>query len=147
MEVILKQDVEKLGRQGAMVKVKDGYARNFLFPKNLAVRKTERNIKRLEDEKRRKELEIEKVKKEYFDLKEKLDNLSLTIPVLVQEDDRFYAGIGALDISNALTEEGFQIDKSSIILDEPIRALGIYEVNIRLHPEIIANVKVWIVKK
>jgi large subunit ribosomal protein L9 len=147
MEVILNQDIDRIGKAGNIVKVKDGFARNFLIPNGLAVPLTPVNLKKLEQEKQQKSLQSEKAKREAEELKEKLARLSLTIPVLTHEEDKLYASITAVDLAAALKEEGFDIDKSSIILDEPIKALGIYEVSIRLHPEIIAKVKVWIVKK
>jgi len=147
MEVILSQDIERLGKTGAIVKVKDGYARNFLIPNALAVPLNPANLKKLEDEKKRKDQELEKRKKTALELSEKLASLSLTIPVLTQEEDRLYASVTAIDIASALKEEGFDIDKNSLIIDEPIRSLGIYEVSVKLHPEITTKIKVWVVKK
>jgi large subunit ribosomal protein L9 len=147
MEVILNQDIDRLGKSGTIVKVKDGYARNFLIPNGLAVPLTPKNLERLEQEKKRKTLQLEKAKQAAEELKNKLANLSLTIPVLIHEEDKLYGNITSLDIATALTEEGFNIDKNSIILDEPINSLGIYEVPIKLHSEVIANIKVWVVKK
>lgn len=147
MEIILRQDVDKLGRAGQIIKVKDGFARNFLIPNGLAVPKTEKNLKVLEEQKAKKVLELEKAQKEAQDLSEKLKNLSLTIPVLAQEEDKLYGSITAPDIASALKEEGFEIGKDSIILDEPIKSLGIFEIAIKLHPQVITEIKVWIVKK
>jgi large subunit ribosomal protein L9 len=147
MEVILNQDIDRLGKSGTIVNVKDGYARNFLIPNGLAVPLTPKNLERLEQEKKRKTLQLEKAKQAAEELKNKLANLSLTIPVLIHEEDKLYGNITSLDIATALTEEGFNIDKNSIILDEPINSLGIYEVPIKLHSEVIANIKVWVVKK
>ena len=147
MEVILKQDVVKLGKLGDLVKVKDGFAHNFLIPKKLAVPVTSSNLKRLEQEKQRKSVAQEKLKKEALLLKEKLAGLSLTIAALVQEDEKLYGSIASHDIALALKEEGLEIDKNIILLSEPIKALGIYEVDVKLHPEVSAKVKVWIVKK
>lgn len=147
MEVILNKDIDRFGKAGSVVKVKDGFARNFLIPNGLAVPVTAANIKRLEQEKQRKALHSQKQKHEAEEFKEKLGRLSLTIPVLTHEDDKLYAGITAQDLAASLKEEGFEIDKNSMLLDEPIKALGIYEVSVRLHPEIIGKVKVWIVKK
>lgn len=147
MEVILKQDVDKIGKAGSVVKVKDGFARNFLIPNGLAVPVTSGNLKRLEEEKLKKARQLEKQKKEAEVLKDKLSVVSLTIPALLQEEDKVYGSISAQDISFALKEEGFEIDKNCIQLDQPIKSLGIYEVPIRLHSEITATVKVWIVKK
>ncbi len=147
MEVILNQDIEVLGKAGNTIKVKVGFARNFLFPKRLAVPLTDTNIKNLEQEKQRKSLRVEKEKKESEQLKDKLESLSLTIPVLTQEKDKLYGSITPLEIHHALKEEGYDIDKNSIILEEPIKSLGIYQIPIKLHPEVSAQVKVWVVKK
>jgi len=148
MEVILIKDVEKIGSAQAVVKVKDGFARNFLIPNKLAVPLTPDNLKRIEEQKQARSAQLEKLKKESEALKERLSGLSITIPALKQEDsDALYGSIAAFDIAKALKEEGFEIDKTKIELDEPIKALGIYEVPIKLHPEVIAKVKIWIVKK
>lgn len=147
MEVILNQDVDKLGKAGQIVKVKDGFARNFLMPNGLALPLTSANLKKLEQEKQRKILQIEKIKKDAEELKDRLTNLSLTIPVLTQEEGKLYGSITSLDISHLLKEEGLDIDKNSIVLDEPIGSLGIYEIPVKLHPEILAKIKVWVVEK
>ncbi|MBU3958740.1 MAG: 50S ribosomal protein L9 [Candidatus Omnitrophica bacterium] len=149
MEVILNQDIDRLGKVGVIVKVKDGFARNFLIPNGLAVPLTSANLKKLEQEKQRKTLQLEKSKRDAEKLKERLENLSLTLPVLTHEDqeDKLYGSITAQDISAALKEESFDIDKNVIILNENIKSLGIYEVSIKLHPEVSAQLKVWVVKK
>lgn len=147
MEVILNQDIERIGKAGQIIKVKDGFARNFLIPNGLAFPATPANLKRLDQDKQRELLQLEKVKKKNLELKEELERLSLTIPVLTHEEDNLYAGIASQDLAHALKEEGFDIDKNSILLDEPLNALGIYEVSIKLHPEVLAKIKVWIVKK
>ena len=104
MEVILNQDVERIGKAGAIIKVKDGFARNFLIPNNLAVPVTGENLKKIEEQKQRKVLKLEKHKKEAEELKEKLERLSLTIPVLTQEEDKLYASVNAQDVAAALKE-------------------------------------------
>jgi len=147
MEVILKQDVAKVGKAGSVAKVKDGFAHNFLIPNGLAVVLTGANLKKLEAEKQKNSLREEKIKKESVALKEKLSGLSLTITANAQEEDKLFGSIATIDIARALKDEGFEIDKSIIILDEPIKSLGIYEIPIKLHPEVEAKVKVWIVKK
>ncbi|MFA4842739.1 MAG: 50S ribosomal protein L9 [Candidatus Omnitrophota bacterium] len=147
MEVILKQDVDKFGKTGTIIKVKDGFARNFLIPNNLAVRKTTLSLKLLEEDKKKKSAQLEKAKKGAEDLKAKLMGISLTVPVLAQEDDCLFGSITAAEISRLLKEEGFEVDKSAISLDEPIKQLGIYEVPIKLHPEVSLSIKVWVVKK
>ncbi len=147
MEVILTQDVEGIGKSGAVIKVKDGFARNYLFVKNLAVAVTSKNISAIEQEKLRRSQKEEKSKKDAEALKNKISALSLTIAVLTQEKDKLYGSITAVEIHKALKEEGCEIDTECINLDEPIKALGIYQVPLKLHPEVSAEVKVWIVKK
>jgi large subunit ribosomal protein L9 len=147
MEVILKQDVDKIGKAGSVVKVKDGFARNFLIPNSLAMSLTPANLKKIEQEKDRKRLQLEKTKRQYEELKARLEGLSLTLPVLTQEGDSLYGSITSIEIERSLKEEGFDIDKNFIILDEPIKSLGIYEIPVRLHPEVSTKIKIWVVKK
>ncbi|MDD4980975.1 MAG: 50S ribosomal protein L9 [Candidatus Omnitrophica bacterium] len=147
MEVILNQDIDRIGKAGSVVKVKDGFARNFLLPNGLAVPATSASLKKLEQEKQTKALHLEKIKKEAEEFKAQLDKLSLTIPVLTHEGEKLYAGITALDLANALKDEGLIINKDFFLLDEPIKSLGIYEVPVKLHPQVLAKIKVWIVKK
>lgn len=147
MEVILTKDVDKVGKSGTVVKVKDGFARNFLMPKGLAIEVTRDNLRKFEQGKQRISLELEKKKGVAEGLKARLDNLSLTISVLVQAEESLYGSITVLDIYNALKEEGIEVDKSCIMLDNPIKALGIYEIPLKLHPQVESKLKVWIVKK
>ncbi|MDD5116013.1 MAG: 50S ribosomal protein L9 [Candidatus Omnitrophica bacterium] len=146
MEVILIKDVEKIGKAGSVVKVKEGFARNFLFPRNLAKIATSGSLKQLEKEKQNKLVQYAKEKEESEGLKKRLNALSLTISALAQGEE-LYGGIGSHDIAAALKEEGFIVDKSAIELAEPIKSLGIYEVPVKLHPEVRATLKLWVVKK
>ncbi|MFH1269554.1 MAG: 50S ribosomal protein L9 [Candidatus Omnitrophota bacterium] len=147
MEVILSKDVDRIGKAGQIVKVKDGFARNFLIPNGLAMPVNPSNLKKLEQEKQQKTQQLEKAKREAEELRDKLMCLSLTIPVLTHEEDKLYASITAHELAAALSDEGFNIEKHLIVLNEPIKALGIYEVPVNLHPEVPAKIKVWIVKK
>lgn len=147
MEVILKQDVDKIGSAGSVVKVKDGFARNFLLPNKLAVILTPANLKRLEEEKQNKAEMQEKIKKDAEALASKLASLSLTIPVLTGEDEKLYGSITTQEIADSLREEGISLDKNQILLDESVKSLGIYEVPVKLHTEVTAKVKIWVVKK
>jgi len=147
MEVILKQDVNKLGKAGQVVKVKDGFAHNFLIPRGLAVISSLSNLKKLQQEKQQRNLELERVKKHAEELRDKISKLSLTLPVLTQEEEKLYGSITSGDIQQLLKEEGFDIEKSSIILEEPIKSLGIFEIPLKLHPEVSVNIKIWVVKK
>jgi large subunit ribosomal protein L9 len=149
MEVILNQNVEGIGKSGEVVKVKDGFARNFLFPKKLAAELTAGNIKNLEQEKLRKTQKLEKEKKDAEQLRDRLAGVSLTIAVLTQDKDKdkLYGSVTALEIQRALKDEGYELEENRIALEEPIKALGIYQVPLKLHPEISGYLKVWIVKK
>lgn len=147
MEVILTKDSGKLGKTGQVVKVKDGFARNFLIPNGLALPLTSQNLKKLEQEKQAREMQLEKTRKEHVELKTRLEALSLTMPVLTKEEDKIFGSVSGQEISAALSEEGLAIDKNSIVLDEPIKSLGIYEVPVKLGAEVTAKLKVWIVKK
>jgi len=147
MEVILTKDVEKIGRAGSVVKVKEGFARNFLFPHNLAKAATPGSLKQLEKEKQVRSAQYIKVKEESEEIKKRLSGLSLTISALAQDEEKLYGSISSHDIAVALKDEGFLIDKNAIELAEPIKSLGVYEVPVKLHPEVIATVKLWVVKK
>ena len=147
MEVILKKDVEKIGKAGTVVKVKEGFARNFLFPCDLAQPVTCATLKKLEQDASVRSAQSTKVKEAAEELKERLNNLSLTISALTQGEEKLYGSIHTNEISAALKEEGFSVDKNLIDLVEPIKTLGIYEISIKLHPEVIAKLKLWVVKK
>lgn len=147
MEVILNKDVAAIGKAGQVVKVKEGFARNFLFPQNLAKPATAGSLKILEQEKQVKFAQSAQLKEKSIELRERLNSLSLTISALTQGEDKLYGSINAYDISAALKNEGFSIDKNSIDLIEPIKSLGIYEVPVKLHPDVIATIKLWVVKK
>lgn len=147
MEVILKKDVNNIGKAGAVVKVKDGFARNFLIPRGLGMPVTTQGLKVLEEEEQQRLLLSEKTRKEAEELGAKLKSISLTMPVLTQADEKLYGSIGPVEISAALKDEGFDIDKNRILLDDPIKALGIYEVLVKLHPDIAIKLKIWVVKK
>lgn len=147
MKIILKKDVNKLGKADQIITVKDGFARNFLIPKGMAIPITPVNLKQLEEDKQKKDLRMEKLKKQAEEIKQKLTNLSLTIPVLTQETGNLYGSITAVDLINALKEEGIDIDKNKLGLNEPITSLGIYEIPVKLHPEVNTIIKVWVVKK
>ncbi len=147
MEVILMKDVDKVGRAGSVVQVKEGFARNFLFPHNLARPATPESLKKLELEKQAKLAQSAKQQEEAQSVKQRLGSVSLTISALTQEDEKLYGSIHAQEIAEALQNEGFAIDKSMIELAEPIKVLGIYEIPVKLYPEVLAKVKLWVVKK
>ncbi|MFP4472852.1 MAG: 50S ribosomal protein L9 [Candidatus Omnitrophota bacterium] len=147
MEVILCQAVSNLGRIGEVVKVKDGYARNYLLPRKLAYLATPGNIRRLEQEKAKAEAEHAAQKQEAEAVAEKLSKASCTITVEVNDLEKMYGSVTEVEIAHALQEEGFEVDKKQIQLEKPIEELGIYEINVNIHPEVTAKVRVWVAKK
>lgn len=147
MNVILIQDVEKLGSTGDELKVKDGYARNYLIPRKLAVEATPGSLRLLEQTKKKKERLEQKVKEECEKLAERLKNVSSTIPMEAGREDKLFGSITSEMIAESLLSEGIEIDKKKIVLKEPINALGVYNIDIKLHPEVEAQVRVWVVKK
>lgn len=147
MEVILLAKVPSLGERGATVKVKPGYARNYLFPKQLALPATASNRRVFHEEERVLEKRDELAKHAARTRAEKMTDTSCTIPVQVGEEDKLYGSVTAADISKALQSQGFEVDKKQVLLDEPIKQLGVYTIDIKLHREVSAPVKVWVVKE
>jgi large subunit ribosomal protein L9 len=147
LKVILKEDVPGLGKAGEAKQVKDGYARNFLFPNNLVVLSTVNSIKQIEKEQKNREAKREQERKKAQEVAARLVNLSVTIAAEVNEEEKLYGSMGAQDIAKALEAEGIQIDKKSIHLKSPIKELGIYDVDVKLHADVVSKVKVWVVKK
>jgi len=147
MKIILKQDHEKLGAAGDIVTVKDGYARNYLIPQKIAVVANKKNIKLLEEEKKSIEMRHSKERKKAEVMAGELEKISLTATVSVGEEDRVFGSVTAQTISTLLKEKGYDIDKRKIILKEPIKALGVYTVIIKLHSDVEAKIRVWVVKE
>ena len=147
MQIVLKEDIDKLGRRGEIVKVADGYARNYLLPLGKALPATAGNLKVIEREKRRYVVRLTKEKEENQALAGRIQGLSLTLVRKVGESDVLYGSVTSGDIAESLSKEGIVVDKRRIQLPEPIKSLGIYTIPIRLHPEVTAEVKVWVVKE
>lgn len=147
MKVILREDVSNLGTAGAIVNVAPGYARNYLIPRSYAIPATSNNMKAFEHEKRVMESRRTKRRKEAEGMKAKLERISCSISKKVGEQDKLFGSVTNQDIEKAFAAEGFTIDKKDILLTEPIKALGVYTVPIRVFDEVIANAKVWVVKE
>ena len=147
MELILCQDVTNVGRCGQVVKVKPGFARNFLLPRKLACVASPANLKRIEQQQAHQRAEYEKTKQEALALSEKLNKVSCTVVVEVNDRDNLYGTVTEADVSKALEVEGFSIDKKMIFFSQPIDALGIFDVNIKVHPEVTAKIRLWVAKK
>lgn len=147
MRVILREDVPQLGHAGQTIEVKDGYGRNFLFPRNLAIPATKANLKAIGEIQKQKEVREKKQRREAEKVKDKIEKISLSFPVLVGEDEKIFGSITAGDISKQLEQEGVQVSKKMIHLEEPIKALGVYTVPIKIEKDVTAEIKVWVVKK
>ncbi len=147
MKVILKQDVESLGKVGEIVDVKPGYARNYLIPKGMGLTATDKNIRRLQVEQQQSQLKMTKDRKNAEKLAEKLNEVSCTAMVTVGEEDKVFGSVTTQTIADLLKEKGFDIDRKKIVLDEPIKALGIYTIPIKLHTDVEAKIKLWVVKE
>jgi len=147
VKVILTRNVEKLGEEGTVVTVKDGYANNFLIARGLAVKATPKRIKNIDherkliDDRKRREL------KEAGDLASKIENATCKVQVQVGEEDKLFGSVTTADIAEALKESGIDVDRKKIALEEPIKALGVYAAKVRIATDVTANLKVWVEKQ
>ncbi|MCK5457498.1 MAG: 50S ribosomal protein L9 [Melioribacteraceae bacterium] len=147
MKVILRKNFNQLGQVGDLVDVKDGYALNFLVPRQIAYPATAGNLRALEEEKKqiaKKESKNLAVANEFS---AELEKVSVTIPVTVGEDDKIFGSVTSKMIGDALQEKGFEIDHRKIEIEEPIKSLGIYSVKIKIHADVTATVKTWVVRE
>ena len=142
MEVILREDVEKVGARGSVVKVADGYARNFLLPKRLAVTATDANRKIVEQEREAYLRREAKVQSEAQDLAKLMTNVTVTFRQRVGENNQLFGSVTAKDIADALEAQKFHVDRRKIQLDEPIRTLGEHKITLRLHREVSTEINV-----
>ena len=147
MKVILTEAVDRLGESGEIVDVKDGYARNYLLPRKLALAASRSNMAVYEEANRQKAAQQNREKRTAENLAKRLEKASCTVAVAVGEEDRIFGSVTAQQIADLLNEQGFEVDRRSIQLDDPIRALGVYDVPIRLHLDVEAKIKVWVVKE
>ncbi len=147
MKVLLRQDQENLGKRGDVVSVKNGFARNFLFPRGIALEATPSSERVIEEERRTQTRRQEKDRKAAETQAKDLEAVSITAAVAVGEEDRVFGSVTSQTIADLLQEKGYAIDKRKILLDEPIKALGVYSVPIKIHPEVEVKVRLWVVKE
>jgi large subunit ribosomal protein L9 len=147
MELILREDVEKLGRRGEVVKVADGFARNYLLPRGLGMPVNTANKAMIEKERRAHEARLAKEKSEFESLAARIGGLRFVAPRKVGENDVLYGSVTSGDIAEFLKAKGIEIDKRKVLLDEAIKALGEHEVRIRLHPEVQASLRLLVTKE
>ncbi|VAX31092.1 LSU ribosomal protein L9p [hydrothermal vent metagenome] len=147
MKIILREDVETLGSMGDIVTVKKGFARNYLLPRKLAVEANPRNIKEFEHHKRIIQEKANKVRNAAQILAEKIASKPVVIKAKAGEEDKLFGSVTNIDIQKALKESGFDIEKRKIILEEPIKRLGEYNVKVKFHPEVTANLTVQVIRE
>jgi large subunit ribosomal protein L9 len=147
MEVILRHAVENLGKPGDVVKVKNGYARNYLLPHNLAYEATAGNLKRIQQERERLEAAENQRRDAAQGIATKLEQVSLTFSARVGEEGKLFGSVTASDIAQQLAQQGFEIEKRQIDLHEPIKSLGVYRVPVRLHADVKPEIRVWVIKQ
>jgi len=147
MQVILLENVPSLGKAGDLVKVSDGYGRNYLIPQKKALLATERSLKVVEHQKRQVQHRLDKGKKDAEKLGQEIEKLSCTFSKTVGESGKLFGSVTSMDIENYLKENRIDVDRKKIILEEPIKNLGMFTVPIKLSAEVTAQLKVWVVQE
>ena len=147
MEIILRQGVENLGKPGDVVKVKAGYARNYLLPHGLAYEATPGNLKRIQQERERLDAAENERRSAAQGLAEKIEQVSLTFSARVGDEGKLFGSVTASDIAAQLEAQGFHLEKRQIDLHEPIKALGVYRVPVKLHADVKPEIRVWVIKQ
>lgn len=146
MKVILKEDVDNLGIIGTIVDVKNGYGRNYLIPRNLAVEANPNNIKEFEHQKKAILAKAKKVIRSMEELAEKISKITVSIEAQAGEEDKLFGSVTSKDIAEAIAAQGVEVDKRKIVLEEPIKRLGSYDVAVKVHQDVTATVKVEVTK-
>lgn len=147
MKVIMLKELKKLGKSGDVVETKDGYARNYLIPRGLALEATKENFQQIEQIQSRQKKVLKKKEEWASQLKEKIEKLSLTITSEAKDDDELYGSVNMAQIEKGLRAEGIDLDSELIAMPEPIKKLGVYNLEVKLHPSVNATLRVWVVKK
>ncbi|MFQ6614581.1 MAG: 50S ribosomal protein L9 [Fidelibacterota bacterium] len=146
MDVILLKDVENLGSAGDIVNVKPGYARNYLVPRGMALRASKRNLAVAEEQKRVAQARRNRELKALQEQADRITKLEVTIEVQVGEEERLFGSVTTQDIHKALEAKGLEVERHAIQLEEPIKALGVYTIPVRVSPELIPKIKVYVIK-
>jgi large subunit ribosomal protein L9 len=147
MKVILREDVPDIGSAGQTVDVKDGFGRNYLIPRNLAIPATKATVKAIEEIDRQKQVKEKKRRRGAELVKEKIEKISVSAEVLVGEEDKVFGSVTSRDVAALLEEQGVTVDRRMVQLEEPIKTLGVFTVPIKLDKEVTANLKLWVIKK
>ena len=146
MKVILIEDVPSLGETGELVRVADGYGRNYLIPYGKAIKENVHNIKIFEHQAKQLKDKKDRIQRDAEKLSSRIETVSCTVAKPAGEEDKIFGSVTSMDIADSLKVEGIEIDRKKILLGDPIKTLGIYSVPIKLHPEVTAHLKVWVVK-
>ncbi|UCD36968.1 MAG: 50S ribosomal protein L9 [Fidelibacterota bacterium] len=147
MEIILTQDIDTLGTTGQVVQVSPGYARNYLFPKGWALPATAANVKKVDEESKREEVRVARQRSELAKVVDKLRKVSVTAHVKVGDDDKVFGSVTTQTIADLLAEKGYKFDRRDISLEEPLKALGQFDVEVKLGHGIVGMVQVWVVRE
>lgn len=147
MKVILRQDVPDLGKAGQTIDVKTGYGRNYLIPRNLAIAATKGNLRAIGEIDKQNQIRERKKLRDAEQVKIRMEKLSLTSEVLVGEEDKIFGSVTSQNVVDLLAGEGIVVDKKAVNLEEPIKSLGVYTVPIKIEKDIVANVKLWVIRK
>ena len=147
MKVILTEDVKRLGAKGEVVTVKDGYGRNYLIPTGKAMQATANNLVKLKDRARLEEAKQKRDRRDAEEFAQKLSGVSVSVRVQADESDKLYGAVHERDIAQALEEQGVQVDPHNIVLEEPIKMLGVFPVKLHLFRDVEAEIKVWIIRE
>lgn len=147
MKVILLKNTPGIGKEGEIREVKPGFCRNYLLPNKLALEATDENVRYLATLKQKQAKDAERLKQDALEHKQRLEKISVTIPVELKNEEEIFGSISTQTIAQALKKEGIDLDKSKITLEDQIKKTGVYSVTVKLHPDVAAAIKVWIVKK
>jgi large subunit ribosomal protein L9 len=147
MNVILLEDIPSLGKVGDKVKVSDGYGRNYLIPQKKAILATEKSVKAVEHQKREVQHHLDKAKRDAEKEAEQIGQLSCTFAKTVGESGKLFGSVTSMEIEGFLKENGIEVDRKKILLEEPIKSVGMFTVPIKLHPDVTAHLKVWVVQE
>jgi large subunit ribosomal protein L9 len=147
MRIILRKDVEKLGEMGDIVNVKNGYARNYLIPREMAYFASDSALKRLQVEKKLYDKKLERERAKALELSSKITEIQVSIPMKVGEEGRLYGSVTPGMVADELALHGIEIDRRNINIEDPIKTLGVFDVKVKLHTDVIATLKVWVISE
>lgn len=147
MKVILREDIADLGPAGKTVDVKAGYGRNYLIPRNMAILATKANLASIGEIQKQKDIRDKKSRREADKVKSAIEKISVSASVKVGEEDKLFGSVTSADIAALMKTEGITVDKRAIVLEEPIKSLGVYTVPVKVDKDIVADLKVWVIKE